>query len=53
MSVGGLYIVWTRGTLGGLVNVIAISQNAVLILACAAMTVRYALARRFDLLIAR
>ncbi len=48
MSLGGLIMVWTRGTVGGMPQAIAISINALLIMACAIMTVRYALARRLD-----
>lgn len=48
ISLGGLYMVWTRGVAGGTINAIAISTNAVLILLCAAMTVRYAMAMNFD-----
>lgn len=49
IALGGLYMVWTRGMLGGVVNAIAISINALLILVCAAMTLRHALARRLDI----
>lgn len=48
MSVGGLVMVWTRGTVGDLSQHISISINAVLILVCAGMALRFALARRFD-----
>ena len=48
MSVGGLVMVWTRGTVGDLSQHISISINAVLILACAGMALRFALARRID-----
>lgn len=47
-SLGGLYMVWTRGTVGGLAQHIAISINAVLIMGFAAITVRQAMARRID-----
>ncbi|MEO5560708.1 MAG: DUF2306 domain-containing protein [Dokdonella sp.] len=47
MSLGGLIMVWTRGTVGDLSQHIAISINAVLIMVCGGMTVRHALARRF------
>lgn len=43
MSIGGLYLVWVRGTVGDLSQHISISLNAVLIMLCAAMTLRYAL----------
>ncbi|WOJ97905.1 DUF2306 domain-containing protein [Congregibacter brevis] len=45
-SIGGLYMVWTRGTVGNLIGHISISGDAVLILISAAMTIRYAIARR-------
>lgn len=48
ISLGGLYMVWTRGVLGPLSNSIAISINALLIMGCAAMTLRFALRREFD-----
>lgn len=47
ISIGALYMVFTRGTLG-VFNANAVKINAVLILICAAMTLRYALARKFD-----
>lgn len=47
MSLGGLVMVWTRGTVGDLSQHIAISINGVLIMICAGMTVHHALARRF------
>ena len=48
MSVGGLIMVWTRGTVGDLSQHVSISINALLILVCAGMALRFALARRFD-----
>lgn len=48
MSLGGLYMVWTRGTAGGDAMRIGISLNAVLILIAAAQAWRHALARRID-----
>ncbi|MEM9057498.1 MAG: DUF2306 domain-containing protein [Pseudomonadota bacterium] len=45
-SLGGLYMVWTRGTVGGMVNYIAISIDAVLIVVFAALAVRAAVQRR-------
>ncbi len=47
-SVGGLVMVWTRKTGGDLSTHIAISINALVILGCAGMTLRHALARRID-----
>lgn len=45
-SVGGLYIVWTRGTVGNFTQHVAISLDAVLIIVFAAFAVRHAMARR-------
>lgn len=45
ISLGTLYMVWTRGILGGLANEIAISLNGLAIMICAGMTIRHALAR--------
>lgn len=48
-SLTGLYLVWTRRSpTDVLVNDIAISINAALILLCAGMTLRHALKRRLD-----
>ncbi len=49
MSVGGLIMVWTRGTVGGDAQAVAITINALLIMGCAIMTVRHAIGRRFDM----
>lgn len=48
-SIVGLYMVWTRGTVGGLDMHLGISLNAVLILVFAAMTLRYAIARKIHI----
>lgn len=48
ISLGGLWMVWTRGVLGPISNAIAISINALLIIGCAAMALRFALRREFD-----
>ena len=48
VSLGGLYMVWTRGVLGPISNAVAISINGLLIIAFAGMALRHALARRFD-----
>ena len=47
-SLAGLFIVWTRGVLGGFSAHIAISLDAVLIMAFAVMTLRFALKRRLE-----
>jgi uncharacterized membrane protein len=44
-SIVGLYMVWVRGSVGGLVQHIGISVDAVLIVFCAGMAVRHARAR--------
>lgn len=48
MSVGGLAMVWLRGAVGDLSQHLAISLNALLILACAGVAWRHARAGRFD-----
>jgi hypothetical protein len=48
MGMGGLAMVWGRGAVGDLSQHLAISLNALLIMACAGMAWRQALARRFD-----
>lgn len=45
MSLGGLMMIWARGSVGGPVMAVTISINAVLILLFAALALRYALAR--------
>ena len=47
IAASGLYMVWTRGVIGPLSNHLAISLNAVLIMVCAVLALRYALARDF------
>lgn len=49
ISLGGLFMVWTRGVLGPLSNPVAISINGLLIIVFAGLALRHALARRFDL----
>ncbi len=49
MGLGGLAMVWTGTKVGDLSQNIAISINAVLIMLCAVMVLRHALARRFAL----
>ena len=46
-SVAGLYLVWSRGVLGGLVGHIAISLDAILIILFGAIAVRYARQKNF------
>jgi len=49
ISITALYLMWIRGgTAGGAVLHAGASLNAVLIMFCAAMALRYALARKFD-----
>lgn len=49
ISMVGLYMVWTRGTVGGTAQHIAISINAILIMFCASMALRFAIARQIDI----
>ncbi len=44
-AIGGLYLIWTRPIFGPLVNNIATSLDGVLIIAFAAIALRYAIAR--------
>ncbi len=46
-SVAGLYLVWTRGVPGGMVGHLAISLDAVLILAFGALAINFAIRRQF------
>ena len=48
ISIGGLYMVITRGTITGTIGDISVGFNAVLIIICAFMTVRYAIARNIQ-----
>ena len=48
ISLAGLYMVWTRGAAGGPSLRIGISLNGMLILVCAALAGRHAMARRID-----
>ncbi len=45
-ATAGLYMVWTRGTVGGLVGHIAISGDGILILVFSALTFYHAIGRR-------
>ncbi len=47
MSLTGLYRVWARGAVGDVIQHVAISLNAALIMLCAALAVRHALIRNF------
>ncbi|SEN29164.1 Predicted membrane protein [Duganella sp. CF517] len=47
-ALSGLYMLWFRGAVGDTVQHLGTSLNAVLVVACAAMTVRRALARDFS-----
>jgi len=48
VSLAGLYMMWGRGTVGDLSQHLGQSLNAVLIMFCASMALRYALARDFE-----
>ena len=47
-SIFGLYMVWTRGTVGGMVNHIGITLNAVLIFIFGAFALKYALGKKLQ-----
>jgi uncharacterized membrane protein len=47
ISIAGLYMMWFRGTVGDLSQHLGQSLDAALIMLCAAMALRYALARDF------
>jgi Predicted membrane protein (DUF2306) len=47
VSIAGLYMIWFRGTVGDVSQHLATGLNAVLIMLCAAMALRYAIARDF------
>jgi uncharacterized membrane protein len=47
LSMAGLYMTWIRGSVGGLLQHLTGSLGAVLIWLCAALALRYALARDF------
>lgn len=44
----GAYLTWTRGALGGIVNQISITGDAIAIFICGVMAVRFAMARDFE-----
>ncbi len=46
-ATAGLYMIWTRGTVGDLVTRVAISVDGVLIFICAGFALRFAMARNF------
>lgn len=48
MAVGGLWLVWVRGTRISLVSALAITTDAILILVFAALTLYYGMQRQFD-----
>jgi uncharacterized membrane protein len=48
VSLAGLYLMWFRGSVGGVPQHLAQSLDAVLIMVCAVMAMRYALARKFQ-----
>ncbi len=47
VSLAGLYLMWARGTIGDLSQHLGTSLMAVLIMVCAVMALRYAIARDF------
>ncbi len=48
ISLGGLFLVVSRGVFGGPIHGIAVSINALLVLICGSVAVRYAMARKFE-----
>lgn len=48
LAVGGIYMVWTRGVLGGFANHFGITLNGFVILVFATFAVRHAIAREID-----
>lgn len=49
MAVGGIFMVWNRGTVGGVIGHIAVSINAVIIMVSAVLAVRYAIKRKITI----
>lgn len=47
-SIAGLYLVWTRGTVGGMVGYLAISLDALLIMVFAGVALFFAVRRQID-----
>jgi uncharacterized membrane protein len=47
-SIAGLFMVWTRGVVGGPLAIYGISLDAILIILFAAIALRYAMARKID-----
>jgi len=47
LSIAGLYMTWIRGSVGDIFQHLGSSLNAVLIMLCAALALRYAVARDF------
>jgi tetratricopeptide (TPR) repeat protein len=47
VSIAGLYMLWVRGSVGDIASRLGNSLNAVLIMLCAAMALRHAMARDF------
>jgi tetratricopeptide (TPR) repeat protein len=47
ISLAGLYMTWVRGSIGGLAQHLGSTLNAALIMLCAVMALRYAVARDF------
>lgn len=49
IGIGGLYLTWVRGAVGGLFAQVTISINALIILVSACFTIRYAIQRKINL----
>jgi hypothetical protein len=48
-AIAGAYLIWTRGALGGLVNQISVTGNAVLIVLFGVIAARHAVKRDFEM----
>ena len=48
ISLSGIYLIWVRGSVGGLIGAIATSTNGLFILAFAIPTVRLAMAKKYQ-----
>lgn len=49
MGIGGLYLTWVRGAVGGLFAQVTVSINALIILVSAFFSIRYAIQRKINL----
>lgn len=49
LALGGLWLVWVRGTQLSLISAISVSGNALVILLCVGLSLRFAIQRKIDL----